>query len=333
MIVEIVADNEYKRLDIFLADKLDTTRTNAQRLILSGKVKCDDDKILKPARKVPEGCKYTADIPESLNVTYLKADPVDFEVVYEDEHLFVINKPSGLVVHPAPGCWRNTLVNGLVYRYPEMRKLTSWLRPGIVHRLDGGTSGLMVVARTQKVTQALIAMFKARTVHKHYIALVHGEPEKREGILSGPIMRDPKNHLHMIIAEGGRPSLTGYKVLWSRDGISLVTCELFTGRTHQIRVHMSALGCPLVGDGLYGANDKGLTRVYLHSWRLEFTHPVTGEMMSFRQPVTPDFTERIRYLKEGKPIDYTENESAVEGVQEDYDGEDADYDGEYDIEM
>ena len=325
MIVEIIAEREYERLDIFLAEQLETTRTHVQKLLRAGSIKCEDDRNLKPSRKVQAGRKFTVELPESLNMTYLKADPVDFEVVYEDEYMFVINKPSGLVVHPAPGCWRNTLVNGLVYRYPEMRQLPNWLRPGIVHRLDGGTSGLMIVARNQKVTLALQAMFKARTIHKHYIALVHGVPEKREGILSGPIGRDPSNFLHMIITEGGKPSLTGYKVLWSMNGISLVECELFTGRTHQIRVHMSALGCPLVGDRFYGADDEGLTRVYLHSWRLEFEHPVTGEAMRFRQTVTPDFLLRIANVKAGKPVDFSEGESGV--AAEDYSD---DYDGEFD---
>lgn len=329
MIAEVVADREYARLDIFLAEKLETTRASVQRMIQSGRIDSGGSmKHLKPSTKVPEGARFTVDIPESLNLTYLKADPVEFDVVYEDEYMFVISKPSGLVVHPAPGCWRNTLVNGLVYRYPEMRNLPNWLRPGIVHRLDGGTSGLMIVARTQKVTLTLQAMFKARTVKKHYIALVHGEPERREGILSGPIMRDPYNPLHMIISEGGRPSLTGYKVLWSLDDISLVECELFTGRTHQIRVHMSALGCPLVGDTLYGAKDVGLTRVYLHSWRLEFSHPVTGEMMRFCQPITPDFLVRIANVKAGRPIDFAEGESV--NTAEDY-GDN--FDGELDAEI
>ena len=325
MRVEILAENDYARTDIFLAEQLEKTRSAVQRLISSGKISTEDGKNAKASRKVIAGQKFIAEIPESLNMTYLRAEPVDFEVVYEDDYLVVVSKPSGIVVHPAPGNWRGTLVNGLVYRYPELRVMTNWLRPGIVHRLDGGTSGLMVVARSQKILIQLQAMFKERTVHKHYIALIHGVPEKREGILSGPIARNPDNPLQMIIAEGGKPSLTGYKVLWSMNGISLVECELFTGRTHQIRVHMSALGCPLVGDKLYGANDEGLGRVYLHSWRLEFTHPVTGEAMKFRKNVTPDFTERIKFLHEGKPIDFTENESQVQN--EDYE---SDFDGEFD---
>ena len=309
MRVEILAENDYARTDIFLAEQLEKTRSAVQRLISSGKISTEDGKNAKASRKVIAGQKFIAEIPESLNMTYLRAEPVDFEVVYEDDYLVVVSKPSGIVVHPAPGNWRGTLVNGLVYRYPELRVMTNWLRPGIVHRLDGGTSGLMVVARSQKILIQLQAMFKERTVHKHYIALIHGVPEKREGILSGPIARNPDNPLQMIIAEGGKPSLTGYN----------------TGRTHQIRVHMSALGCPLVGDKLYGANDEGLGRVYLHSWKLEFTHPVTGEMMKFRKNVTSDFTERIKFLHEGKPIDFTENESQAQN--EDYE---SDFDGEFD---
>lgn len=330
MIFEVTADREYERLDVFLSEQLEQTRSYVQRLIKSGGIKCADCHNLKPSKKVSAGQKFTANIPESLNLTYLKADPVDFEIVYEDEHLFVINKPSGLVVHPAPGSWRNTLVNGLVYRYPEMRELHNWLRPGIVHRLDGGTSGLMIVARTQKATIELQRMFKARTVSKHYIALAHGVPEQKEGILSGPIGRDPNNFLRMVIIEGGKPSLTGYKVLWSMNGISLVECELFTGRTHQIRVHMSSLGCPLVGDKMYGANDEGLGRVYLHSWRLEFTHPETGEAMKFRQPVTLDFLDRIANVKAGRPVDFREDEGAdSESTTDDYGDE---FDGEFDAE-
>ena len=186
----------------------------------------------------------------------------------------------------------------------------------------------MIVARSQKVTLTLQRMFKERTVHKHYIALAHGVPEQKEGILSGPIARDPRNRLRMSVMEGGKPSLTGYKVLWSMNGISLVECELFTGRTHQIRVHMSALGCPLVGDNTYGADDEGLGRVYLHSWRLEFEHPVTGEAMRFCQPVTPDFLARSANVKAGRAVDFRGDEGNLpEAVSDDYDD---DFDGEFD---
>ena len=231
----------------------------------------------------------------SKNENFLRAEPVDFEVVYEDADILIVNKPAGVVVHPSPGNWRNTLVNGLVYRYPEMKKLTAWLRPGIVHRLDATTSGLMVVARTEQATLELQKMFKEREVDKKYIALAHGRPKRLEGTISGPIDRDPDNFLKMAIVAGGKPSLTGYKVLWTRNNISMVEFKLYTGRTHQIRVHFAGLGCPLVGDCIYGAPEKDseLGRVFLHSWRLSFKHPVTGEQMTFKQNITPDFTDYI----------------------------------------
>ena len=289
--IEIVSQNQYERLDVFLAEELDITRSKAQSYIKEGFITGDNK--LKASMKVSEGQKFFVSLPESPNLTELKAEPVDFEVVYEDEYLLVINKPSGLVVHPAPGNWNGTLANGLVYRYPEFRLMTNRLRPGIVHRLDAGTSGLMIAARKQNICDALQKKFAAREVHKTYLALVHNCPKKHEGILSGPIDRDPDNFLRMAIVENGKPSLTGYKVLWNRNKFSLTECRLFTGRMHQIRVHMSALGCPLSGDSLYGADDDFDGRIFLHSWKLNFEHPVTHENLSFRQNLPDDFINRI----------------------------------------
>ena len=290
--IEIVSQNQYERLDVFLAEELDITRSKAQSYIKEGFI--TGDKKLKPSMKVSAGQKFFVSLPESPNLTELKAEPVDFEVIYEDEYLLVINKPSGLVVHPAPGNWNGTLANGLVYRYPEFRLMTNRLRPGIVHRLDAGTSGLMIAARTQSVCDALQKKFAAREVHKTYLALVHGCPKKHEGILSGPIDRDPDNFLRMAVIENGKPSLTGYRVLWNINHYSLIECRLFTGRMHQIRVHMSALGCPLSGDVLYGADDNFDGRIFLHSWKLNFEHPVTHENLSFRLNIPDDFLNRIR---------------------------------------
>ena len=290
--IEIVAEHQYERLDVFIAEYLEITRSKAQSYIKEGFI--TGDKKLKPSMKVSEGDKFSVELPESPNLTELKAEPVEFEVVYEDEYLLVINKPSGLVVHPAPGNWNGTLANGLVYRYPEFRLMTNRLRPGIVHRLDAGTSGLMIAARTQSVCDELQKKFAAREVHKTYLALVHNCPKKHEGILSGPIDRDPDNFLRMAIVENGKPSLTGYRVLWNVNHYSLIECRLFTGRMHQIRVHMSALGCPLVGDNLYGADDDFDGRIFLHSWRLSFEHTVTHEILSFRQIIPNDFMTRLR---------------------------------------
>lgn len=294
---EIAADKDYSRLDVFVAEALDIPRNRAQKYIRAEFLGSG----LKPSMPVHAGDKFNADIPESKNITALVPENIAFDVVYQDKYLLVINKPPRLVVHPAPGNWTGTLVNGLVYRYPEMLKMSGFMRPGIVHRLDSGTSGLMTVARTEKSYILMQKMFLERKVRKKYLALLHGSPAKHEGILSGPIAHDPNNYAHMIIADGGKNALTGYKVLWSKNNISLVMCELFTGRTHQIRVHMSALGCPLIGDTMYGAQNFGDIfdgRIYLHSWKLEFTHPVTGQAMSFTQYIPEDF-KSIIYQQKG----------------------------------
>ncbi len=293
--IEVTAEENFDRLDVFLAEELEFTRNRVQNLIKRGHIRSDGRK-LKSSMNVQKGDKFLVDVQVSENAMYLRAEPVDFEVVYEDEYLLVINKPAGLVVHPSPGNWRNTLVNGLVYRYPELKLLTNWLRPGIVHRLDSGTSGLMVVARTQKMSKDLQKLFSDREVDKNYIALAHGKPKRLEGTISGPLDRDPDNFLKMAVVLGGKSSLTGYKVLWTKNNISMVKFKLFTGRTHQIRVHFSALGCPLVGDAVYGApkEEAELGRVYLHSWRLSFVHPATNERMTFRQNIPECFIEYIK---------------------------------------
>ena len=299
---EITAIKDYGRLDTFLVEVLNISRTRCNMYIRKKYVKSVPETKLKPSMKISAGQKFIVDSPESLNLNGLEAEDIAFDVLYEDEYLLVINKPSGLVVHPAPGNWEHTLVNGLVYRYPEMRNLPDRMRPGIVQRLDSPTSGLMMVARTQKMMSALQKMFTERKINKTYLALMHGAPDKHEGILSGPIGRDPKIPAKMAVIEGGRPSLTGYRVLWSMRGHSLVECRLFTGRTHQIRVHMSALGCPLVGDTMYGAErygDEFTGRIYLHSWRLEFEHPVGGRAMKFLQVLPHDFRGMIARVKLG----------------------------------
>ena len=302
-LIKVTEDSAGARLDVFLSGALGITRSFAQRLIKDGHVSGAGTKSLKPSSRVQVGEEYAVILPEPEGME-IEPEPVDFGVVYEDEELIVVNKPAGLVVHPAPGHWRGTLVHGLLWRYPDMKQLRNHLRPGIVHRLDATTSGLMVVARRQPVMEALQQMFQERRVTKQYLALVHGTPARGEGTLSGPIARDPDNPLRMAVIDGGRPALTGYRVLWSRPaqrdtcrgGVSLVVCSLFTGRTHQIRVHMAALGHPLAGDTLYGAPESdGLAgRVFLHSWRLAFTHPVTATPMTFCLPLPEELRE---YLK------------------------------------
>jgi 23S rRNA pseudouridine1911/1915/1917 synthase len=304
----LVSDREGERADVFLSRQMGITRSFAQKLIREGRLERLPDfsadsssapgkskSKLKPSHKIAVGETYLVRVPppETLEI---EPEDVPFEVVYEDAFLLVVNKPAGLVVHPAPRHWRGTLVHGLLKRYPDMGPFNNVRRPGIVHRLDATTSGLMLVAREQRTMELLQEAFRERTVEKRYLALTHGTfaAAAREGVLEGPIGRHPAHRLKMAVVEGGRPSVTEYRVLWSRNGFSLVLCKLVTGRTHQIRVHMSAAGHPLAGDTLYGAEETpGFERVFLHSWRLALTHPVTGQPLRFTCPLP---AELIRVL-------------------------------------
>ena len=295
-IIELEAEDDFNRLDIFIAEGLNISRNKASNLISNLYVtKQKDFKLkLKSSTKVFKGDTFLVEIPESPNINAVEPEDIAFDVIYEDEFLIVINKPSGLVVHPAPGHYEHTLVNGLVYRYPEMKLMTQRARPGIVHRLDAGTSGLMIVARSDEALIKLQKLFVERTIDKQYIALIHGVPKQPEGIISAPLGRDPFHFAKICARDDGKPAMTGYKVLWTTNSVSMVLCKLFTGRTHQIRAHFSGLHCPLVGDTLYGANDTNLPRFFLHSWKLEFIHPFHNKLMKFRQNIPEDFVRYIR---------------------------------------
>ena len=278
-----------QRLDVLVSRHLGITRSFAQKLIREGRVVLTRDNSappgkVKPSYKTPAGTNISVSIPP-LETLDIEPEDVPFNVVHEDDYLLVVDKPAGLVVHPSPGHWKGTLVHGLLFRYPNLGPFNNVARPGIVHRLDAGTSGLMLVAREQKTMEMFQKAFAERQIEKKYIALAHGNFARREGIIEGSIGRHPQNRLKMAVVGDGRPSSTGYRVLWNRNEFSLVLCKLLTGRTHQIRVHMSAFGHPLAGDTLYGGKEIDKThclgRVFLHSWRLSFTHPVTGLDLSF----------------------------------------------------
>jgi 23S rRNA pseudouridine1911/1915/1917 synthase len=214
-------------------------------------------------------------------------DPVEFHVVYEDADLMVIDKPVGLVVHPAPGHWRGTLMNGLLYARPDAARLP---RAGIVHRLDKDTSGLMMVARSERAFERLTLAVAARSVHRRYVAVVHGETPVRFSI-DAPIGRDPRDRLRMAVVDlqRGKAACTHVARLASAGGLSLLCCDLETGRTHQIRVHLSNRGFALVGDTLYGGHPlRGCVRQALHAWRLALDHPVSGRPLAFESPLPED---------------------------------------------
>ncbi|MDD2516963.1 MAG: RluA family pseudouridine synthase [Synergistales bacterium] len=283
-------DLDGERLDVFLAWKLDRTRSHIQALIREGKVRIEGGKKAKPSLVVRNGMGISVSM-EPRPAQELVPEPVDFRVVYEDEDILVIDKPSGLIVHPSPGHWRGTLVHGLLHRFPEIAGSGASGRPGIVHRLDASTSGLLVVSRNDRSHDILSRAFQERQVRKEYLALVWGKPRELQGRIDLPVGRNPRNRYRMGISSSGKRAVTEYTLLWSRKEFSFVRCGLLTGRTHQIRVHMKHIGCPLVGDQLYAPRKKtpfGLDRVFLHSWVLGFEHPRSGEPMLFRSFIHPE---------------------------------------------
>ncbi len=296
------SENTGQRLDIYLSIVMGFSRSFVQHLIKAGNVVNDHQIRLKPSTRVQPGQQITVTIPPVENLQ-VSPEPVPFDVLYEDNSILVINKPAGIVVHPAPGNWHGTLVHGLIYRYPEIGIFNNVIRPGVVHRLDQTTSGLMIIARNQQAMEDLQAQFKARSVIKKYLALTRGVPEHTEGLIDLPIGRDPRNRKRMAIISTGRESRTLYRVLWSCNNHSLVECTLLTGRTHQIRVHLRYIRCPLAGDILYGGKNisyQEMGRVFLHSWKLGFIHPITRKRLYFTQPLPP---ELIVYLQNTLSID------------------------------
>lgn len=293
--VQVEPDHDGMRLDLYLADQLGLTRSFAKKLIEEGNVRPLSKRgKAKSGFRVAVGETYEVFVPEPEKLE-VEPEPVPFGVLYEDPYLLVIDKPAGVVVHPAPGHWHGTLVHGLLWRYPDIGLTNGVIRPGIVHRLDKMTSGLMVVTRTAESQEQMSEAFRQRRVDKRYLALVKGiSPERGE--IDCPIGRDRSNRLRMAVDAGGKAAKTTFQRLWACRGCSLVLCRIHTGRTHQIRVHMKHVGLPLVGDALYSRRPDPavLDRVFLHAWRLAFNHPVTGDPLSFRSPL-PE--ELVRYLQ------------------------------------
>ena len=229
-----------------------------------------------------------------------EAEAIPISILYQDTDIIVVDKPAGLTVHPAPGHPRGTLVNALLSAAPELRDVGEALRPGIVHRLDKDTSGLIVVAKNGRAQQALQSMLKEREVKKTYVALVRGVPEPNEGLIEAPIGRNPKNRKKMAVVAGGRQSSTKYRVVEViGDGrYALLEVEPVTGRTHQIRVHLSALGHPIVGDATYGGRSDLLNRQFLHAAKLSFAMPPSQRMMEFESPLPADLRSTIETLRD-----------------------------------
>jgi 23S rRNA pseudouridine1911/1915/1917 synthase len=287
------------RLDFAVSRELGVSRSYAQKLIKDGRVTSLRGERIKPSTRIEAGDEYSVEVPppERLN---LEPEDVPFDVLYADDDVIVVDKPAGVVVHPAPGHWHGTLVHGLLFRFRDLGCMNGVERPGIVHRLDATTSGLMVVARNGLAQEGLFREFKDRRVGKTYLALCHGSPSVDRGRIDLPIGRDPSHRHRMAVLDAGRDAVTDYSVIWRKGGYSFVKCELHSGRTHQIRVHMRAIGCPLVGDELYapsrGSPFSG-NRVFLHSWRLVFSHPRSGVIMSFVTALPEELRGALRTIR------------------------------------
>ena len=299
-VIDMGADQHGERLDKALADRVpEFSRSYLRQLLEHGAVQLNGHVFFKVAQKVKAGDRVVLEMRPTLESQAFRPESMAIDVVHEDEHLLVVNKPAGLVVHPAPGNWSGTLLNGLMARDPKSALVP---RAGIVHRLDKDTSGLMVVARTRASMDALVHMIAQRQVHRQYLALAHRSWQAAGSIaVDAPIGRDPRNRLRMAVVDlamhAGKVARTDVELLANGAQVCWVRCTLHTGRTHQIRVHMAFKGHPLVADGLYGGISlAGMQRQALHAFRLAFTHPVTGEAMEFLAPVPTDMRSALDVL-------------------------------------
>ncbi|RLB12653.1 MAG: RluA family pseudouridine synthase [Deltaproteobacteria bacterium] len=278
-----------KRIDQFLVEKdFSLSRARIQTLIKDGFVKVNNKEVK---------CSYKVKLSDNIHLIIpsekpleLRPEPIDFEIIYEDPYIIVIDKPAGLVIHPAPGHYQGTLVHGLLYKCNDLSGIGGVLRPGIVHRLDKDTSGIMLVAKDDLSHRHLINQFKEGIIDKEYWALVHGPVKEKEGIINMPITRHPVKRKQMYVSESGKKAITLWrKIADLSNDIALISANPRTGRTHQIRVHMSYIGYPILGDHIYGRKrGRFASRQMLHSKRIAFQHPGTGKKLEFSSHLPED---------------------------------------------
>ena len=301
--VELFADHAGERLDAFLARRLGErlTRSHAHKLIADGLVTLNDMPA-KASHRLARGDHVVASLPPPETPSLLP-EAIPLRIVYQDADVIVVDKPPGLTVHPGAGHPHGTLVNALLAICPELAEIKGTLRPGIVHRLDKDTSGLLAAAKNEAAQANLARQLKDRRVHKVYLALVQGRLERPEGVIDAPIGRHPRRRQRMAVVEGGRQALTRYRVReylcaeTRRDAYSLVEVEPLTGRTHQIRVHFASIGHPVVGDKLYGKASALVGRQFLHAWRLGFRLPKVGRYREFESPLAADLEAALDALR------------------------------------
>ena len=302
-LIEFTADAPGARLDhtimAHIGDRL--SRAQLQALIADGLVTVNDRHI-KAGVKLKGGERIRLAIPRKAAAEGVKPEAIPLSVVYEDDDLAVLDKSAGMTVHPGVNDETGTLVSALLARWPQIGQMAGEeKRAGIVHRLDKDTSGLLVVAKHDAARRRLMEQFQARTVEKRYIALLERRPQTATGRVDAPIARDPAQRKRMAVVRGGRPAVTEFRVLDDRfsGGQALVEVRIFTGRTHQIRVHMAFIGCPVVGDTVYGFRKQRvkLKRHFLHAAYLAFDHPRTGERMVFETPLPPELQNALDSLR------------------------------------
>ena len=287
-----------ERVDAYLARHTELSRSRATELICGGALTVDGREILRPSFKLAQGQMLVLSVPDTQPVDIAPQD-IPLDILYQDADIAVINKPCGMVVHPAAGNEDGTLVNALLYHIHDLSGIGGEMRPGIVHRLDKDTSGLILIAKNDRAHAAMSEQFKSRSMEKHYRAVAYGRFSEAHGLIDAPIARHPVDRKRMAVVPGGKPSQTEWHVLSDLRGATYLDVHLLTGRTHQIRVHMQSIGHPLLGDVIYAPNVKlpvHIPRLMLHAYSLQFTHPTTGERMELTAPLPPAFAQTLDKL-------------------------------------
>lgn len=293
----VLEDMEGERLDVFVTENMEElSRSTVQNLIKSGKVLVNGQSA-KASYHLREGETVELELPQPQTVA-IEPQNIPLPIIYQDEDLAVVDKPQGLVVHPAHGNWDHTMVNALLYHIKDLSGINGELRPGIVHRLDKDTSGVMVVAKNDRAHRSLAEQIRVHSIKREYIALVHGIIKENLGTIDAPIGRSKLDRKKMAVVKDGRPAVSNYEVMQRLHNYTLVKVSLMTGRTHQIRVHFSYIKHAVVGDPLYGSPKKhfNLDAQALHAHLLGFDHPRTGEYMEFTSPLPEYFQEILAEL-------------------------------------
>ncbi len=295
-VYNFIADELGVRLDRYLCERLaELSRSRIQKLIADGLVTVNDQ-VAKAGLKLDAGDRLKVVLPPAPP-SPLSPEAIPLDILYEDDDLLVVDKPAGLTVHPAPGHPAHTLLNAVLSHFPHLAALSDSLRPGIVHRLDRDTSGVMVVAKNTRAQARLIEQFKARSVAKAYLVLVKGKLTPENGVIEAPIGRDPRDRKRMAVVTKGREARTEYRVIKYIGDYTLLEVKPETGRTHQIRVHLAAIGYPVIGDKVYGVKSPFLSRQFIHASRLGFRLPSSGRYMEFESELASDLAQALEDIE------------------------------------